>query len=182
MIEDAYNVKLDPREVFFLEDVTDEQIVELMQELNVSGFHTMEGFKERTESGLRTDLYIPFAVYHGYKLGLRDLNLFSYAGLISGYITGMFGGFGTDTYKNERIIENKAFDEMNRIRQAKVTPLQEAILIDLFMLDHYLKLSEDAFVRKSVSLPKSLVEKISQEEGDSFSGKLQNVLYKYFAD
>jgi hypothetical protein len=180
MIEDEYNIKLDPRDVFLMGEVTDEEIINLMNELGVSGFHTMEEFKERTESGLRTDLYIPFAIYHGYKLGLRELDLFSYAGLISGYITGMFGGFGTDTYKNERIIENKAFDEMNRIRQAKVTPLQEAILIDLFLIDHYKKLSEDSFVRKSVSLPKSLVEKVSEEEGDSFSGKLQNILRSYF--
>lgn len=116
MIEDKHDVKLDPREVFFLENVTDEEIVEIMDELNVTGFTTLIEFKERTESGLRTDLYIPFALYYGYKQGLRDLNLFSYAGLISGYITGLFGGFGTDTYMQERIIENKAFDEMNRIR------------------------------------------------------------------
>jgi len=180
MIEDQHDVKLDPREVFFLENVTDEEIVELMEELNVSGFTTLESFKERTESGLRTDLYLPFALYHGYKLGLRDLHLFSYAELISGYITGMFGGFGTDTYKQERIIDNKSFDEMNRIRKAKVSPLQEAILIDLFILDHYLKMSDDSYVRKSISLPKNLVEKVSEEDGDSFSGKIQNILRSYF--
>lgn len=181
MIEDTYNIKLDPKAVFNLEDTTTTEVIKLMKELGVTGFDTPDQFRERTTNSLRTDLYIPYGVYHGYKHGLRELDLFSYAGLVSGFVTGLFGGFGTDTYRAERIIENRALDELNRVRKIKLSPLQEAQLITGYILSQYQLLNVKT-VRRTVTLPDGLVRMINEIEGDNFSEKLRNILYTHFQE
>lgn len=183
MIEDTHNIQLDPRSVFGLENVTDKQVVHLMRELGVTGFDTTKEFQERTQSGIRTDLYIPYAVYHGYKEGLREIDLFSYTGLIAGFVTGLFGGFGTDTYPPQRVIENKLLDKLNQLRTSnlKLNPLDEAKLLVRFAIDDYKALNVKT-VRRTVTLPQELVLKIKGVEGQNFSEKLRNILYEYFKE
>jgi hypothetical protein len=135
MIEDFLNVKLDPKEIFG--EVSDEELIKTARELGWGQASIDHLENSRKEVGFRSDMYIYYALYKGKQEGLIDTDLFSFAGLISGLISGLHGGFGTDTYKKEEIIEYRAIDEYNLLVKSKADPLTIARVIVEFCLEQY---------------------------------------------
>jgi hypothetical protein len=135
MIEDFLNIKLDPKEIFG--EVSDEELVRTAQELGWDQANMEHLENSRKDGGFRSDMYIYYGLYKGKQEGLKDTDLYSFAGLISGLLSGLHGGFGTDTYKKEEIIEYKAIDEYNLLVKAGLDPLNIARVIVEFCLEQY---------------------------------------------
>ena len=135
MIEDFLKVKLDPKDIFG--EISDEELVRNAHELKWDQANLEHLNNSRKEGGLRSDMYIYYGLYKGKQEGLTDTDLYSFAGLISGLLSGLHGGFGTDTYKKEEIIEYKAIDEYNLLVKSKADPLTIARVLVEFCLEQY---------------------------------------------
>lgn len=178
MIEELLNTKLNPKEVLKIK-ADDEDVLKLIRELNLinPGAST---FAEIREQNRREIEYFYYAVYRGYSEGLRDAALISFASVISGLLGGMSVSFSTDAYFNEMAIENRAIDQYNLLVDAGADHLTVARGVVEYLLKEYEDPEPAMMVTKNVVLTKSLVNKVSKEEGKSFSEKLRNVLDDYF--
>lgn len=172
MIEDIYNVKLDPAEVFQL-DITDEELIKNARELgwNQASQDNLE--EARDEHGFRSDMYLYYALYYGKQEGLTGTDLFSFAGLMTTLICGLGASFGTDTYKKEQKIEGRALDVYNSLSVAQVPPLEMAKVIVNYCKNEYTKPEREKMIPRNVTLPGRMWDYINQAPGNNTSAKLR---------
>lgn len=137
MIEEFLNTKFDPAKIFNLEDITNEELISTARDLawDQASLENLETSKQ--EHGFRSDLYLYYALYKGQQEGLKDIDLFSFAGLMTSLFPGLGASFGTDTYKKEEIIEYRAIDMYNLLLRASTNPLQLAKIIVEYCLEQY---------------------------------------------
>lgn len=160
MIEDLLNTKLDPKTVFNLETITDKELIETAHKtgwINANQNHLND-----SKNGLRTDLYVYYALYAGNKAGLKEIDLYSFAGLMSTLITGLGASFGTDYYEKEQIIENKALDLYSTLIIAELSPLQIAKALYKYCLNEYLKPDKIKMVSKNYTIREDQANFISE--------------------
>lgn len=166
MIEDFLNIKLNPEEVFELYDVSDGELIKNAQELGWSQASKENLEQSRGEHGLRSDLYLYYALLKGKNDGLQDIDLFSFAGLMTSIIPGLGASFGTDTYAKESVIEDKALDLYNilSVRRGlkELTPLQIAQIIVDFCILEYVKQEKPKMIPKNYTLPETQIVAISE--------------------
>jgi hypothetical protein len=170
MIEDMHDIELDPKQVFGLE-VSEGEIQENSNELSAG----IPGIKESWDSGDRTIVYTHYALYYASKEGLEGVDLFSYAGLVAGLVTGLHGGFSTDQYKKEIKIQDQALDILNVLRVTHVDPIHEAQVMVKWCLDEYQREKPENLVRKTVTLRPDQITDINQLPGN-FSENLRQII------
>ncbi len=171
MIEDIQDIKLDPMKVFGLEDITEEMIQENSTEFEAG----MPGLKESWMSGDRTTIYTHYALYYANHEGLDGVDLFSYAGLVAGLVTGLHSGFGTEQYKKEIQIKERALDLLKVLRVVHIDPLHQAEVIVKWCLSEYQRVKPENLVRKTVTLRPDQIEDINELKGN-FSENLRQVI------
>ncbi len=171
MIEDVHGIELDPMQVFGFEDITEEMIQENSTELGAG----MPGLKESQKSDDRTIIYTHYALYYASHEGLDGVDLYSYAGLVAGLVTGLHGGFGTDQYKKEIQVQERALDLLNVLRVVNIDPLHEAEVIVKWCLDEYKRVKPENLVRKTVTLRPDQIEDINELNGN-FSENLRQII------
>lgn len=179
MIEDLQNVKLNPEEVFQI-SIHDDELVQAVRDMGWSQASKENLEQCRGEHGFRSDLYLYYALYWGQEEGLEDVDLYSFAGLMTSLIPGLGASFGTDTYEKERIIENKALDIYNAMAVAGVEPLKMAKTMVQFCLDEYKKPARPRMLAKNWTLREDQVKRVNKlwedEKLDNKSQALRKIV------
>jgi hypothetical protein len=179
MIEEALNIKLNPKKVLKIE-ATDEEVLELIKKLHLIN-PGVETFEKARAQHMRSEEYFYYAIYRGYQEGLRNKELISFASLITSLIPGLGVSFSTDAYFNEMAIEYRAVDQYNLLQAAGADPLTIARGVVEFLLKEYEDPEPAQLIKKSGSFTPNQIRRIQEEgEGSNFSEKLRNIVDDYF--
>jgi len=89
-----------------------------------------------------TTTWLAYAVHHAETKHstAEEYDKFAFAGMISGIYSGLFGGFGTDDERQEKI-ENRLIFLTGRFNEAKITPQTQANLL--------LQITEDLYFNQT---------------------------------
>jgi hypothetical protein len=85
-----------------------------------------------------TTAWLAYAVHHAETKypNAETYDKYAFAGMVSGVYSGLFGGFGTDDERQEKI-ENRLLFLTGRFQEAKITPTTKAALLLIIMEDQY---------------------------------------------
>ena len=85
-----------------------------------------------------TTTWLAYAVHHTETQfpNAQTYDKYAFAGMISGVYSGLFGGFGTDDPRQEKI-ENRLLFLTGRFNEAKITPYTQATLLLMIIEDQY---------------------------------------------
>lgn len=84
------------------------------------------------------DRWLAYAVHHAVTKfpDAKPYDQFAFAGLAQGLYSGLYGGFGTDDERQEKI-ESQALFLNNRLTEFKITDKTKAKILLLFLEDRY---------------------------------------------
>jgi len=114
-------------------DYTDFDVIRTWQEKGcLPPIHEID---EETDS---SSAWLAYALHHAYtkypKANVYDKNAF--AGIIQGVYSGLFGGFGTDDERQEKI-EKRTLFVSHRLSEAKASDHAKAKILLIFLEDQY---------------------------------------------
>ena len=99
----------------------------------------LDVLRNAREQNNRHDLWLYYSLAYAYVNGFRDIDLYSFAGLLTSIVTGWYGGFGTDYYEKERKIEQRWQFLENRLIEMGCNEETIVKIAIIFLVDQYKK-------------------------------------------